>query len=167
MFYDLEEYADRFVATPGNIGLITYGDKYLRQPLLNRLESIFVNNEQNEFVEIDASIYSSEDLHKEIVSTSNSMKSDKTIITIVDADLLLPKGIGGTILNGCRGRLIFFKATIIVIRESSLRSFQIAAPDIMGMVGSFFARAEQMAEPIFEDDIIEDDIIEDDILIES
>ncbi len=100
------------------------------------------------------SIYSAEELHKEIVLNSDSENSDKVIIAIVNADLLLPKGIGGTILNGCRERLTLFKATIIVIKESSLRSFQIAAPDLMGLVGSFFVRAEQMAEPVLEDGIL-------------
>ncbi len=154
MFYDLEEYVYRFVSTPGNIGLITYGDKNFRHSLLNRFESILVNNEQYEFVQIDVSIYSAEELHKEIVLNSDSENSDKVIIAIVNADLLLPKGIGGTILNGCRERLTLFKATIIVIKENSLRSFQIAAPDLMGLVGSFFVRAEQMAEPVLEDGIL-------------
>ncbi len=154
MFYDLEEYVDRFVSTSGNISLITYENKNLRQSMLNRFESIIVNNEQYEFVQIDASIYSIEELHKKIVLNSDSTNNDKVIIAIVNTDLLLPKGIGGTILNGCRERLTLFKATIIVISESSLRTFQIAAPDLMGLVGSFFVSAEQMAEPVLEDDIL-------------
>ena len=154
MFYDLEEYVNRIVSTDGSIGLITYGDRNLRQSLLNRLESILVNNKQYEFVRLDASIYSAEDLQKKIVLHSDLTNSDKVMVAIVNADLLLPKGIGGIILNGCRERLILFKAAIIVISESSLRFFQIAAPDLMALVGSFFVRAEQMAEPISEDDIL-------------
>lgn len=152
MFYDLEEYVDRVILADGSIGLITYGDKNLRQSLSNRLESIVMNKKQYGFVRIDVS--DSEDLHKEIVSNSDLMNNDKLIVAIVNADLMLPKGIGGKILNGCRERLTLFKATLIVISESSLRFFQIAAPDLMGLVGSFFVRAEQMTEPIFEDDIL-------------
>lgn len=155
MFYDLEEYVRRIVSTHGNIGIITYGDKNLPQSLLNRLESIIANNKQHEFVRIDAAdTYSAEELHKEIVLNSNSANNNKFIVIIVNADRLVPEGIGGTILNGGRERLILFKATIIVISENLLRSFQIAAPDLMGMVGSFFVRAEQMAEPVLEDDIL-------------
>ncbi len=154
MFYELEEYVDRIVSTHGSIGLITYGDKTLRQSLLNRLESILVNSKQHDFIQIDASIYSAEELHEKIVLNSDLPNNDKAIAAIVNADLLLPEGIGGTILNGCRERLILFKATLIVISESSLRFFQIAAPDLMGLVGSFFVRAEQMAEPISEDEIL-------------
>jgi hypothetical protein len=154
MFYDLEEYVDRIVSTHGSICFITYGDKNLRQSLLNRLESIVMNKKQYEFVQIDAFKYSAEDLHEKIVSNFDSTNNDKLIVAIVNADQLLPKGIGGKILNGCRERLTLFKATLIVISESSLRFFQIAAPDLMGLVGSFFVRAEQMAEPILEDDIL-------------
>ncbi len=157
MFYDLEDYVDRIVSTSGNIGLITYKDRDLGQSLLSRFESIVEKDEQYEFVQLDAATYSIEALHEEIVLNSNLANRDRIIIAIVHADLLLPAGIGGTILNGCRERLTLFKAAIILINESFLRSFQIAAPDLMGLVGSFFASAEQMAEPIFLD--IEDDIL--------
>ncbi|OQX95954.1 hypothetical protein B6I21_02725 [candidate division KSB1 bacterium 4572_119] len=156
MFYDLADYIERIVSTSGNIGLITYEDKNLRQSLLNRFESMIENDEQYEFIKIDASIHSIEGLHEKIVLESESAKRDKVIIAIINADLLLPNGIGGTILNGCRERLTLFKATIIVISESLLRYFQIAAPDLMGLVGSFFASAEQMTEPVLD---IEDDIL--------
>lgn len=157
MFYDLEDYVNRIVSNSGNIGLITYNDIDLRKSLLSRFESIIENGEQYTFVQIDASICSVEELHEKIVLKSNLPDKDNLIIAIVNADQLLPMGIGGTILNGFRERLTLFKATIIVISESFLRPFQIAAPDLMGLVGSFFARAGQMAEPVVLD--TEDDIL--------
>lgn len=156
MFYDLKDYVNRIVSTSGNIGLITYRDRNLRQSLLSRFESIIENDEQYEFVQIDASTYSIEELHEKIVLSSNLANKNRIIIAIVNADLLLPAGIGGTILNGCRERLTLFRAAIIVISERLLRSFHIAAPDFMGLVGSFFASAEQMAEPVSD---LEDDIL--------
>ncbi len=154
MFYDLEEFTDRFVSTPGNIGLITYENKAARESFLNRFEVLLSGIEDDEkraFVRIDASIFSAEEFHKEIMSISDAENHKRTILVVTNVDPLLPTG--GRILNGCRERLTRFMV-IIVLRENSLRNFQISAPDLMGLIGSYFASAEQMAEPIYEDDIL-------------
>ena len=70
MFYDLEDFVDRFVSTPGNIGLITYENKAAQQSFINRFESLLSDigdDEKYAFVRIDASIFSGDEFHEEIL----------------------------------------------------------------------------------------------------
>lgn len=156
MFYDLEEFMTRFISTPGNLGLITFEKKHVQMSFVNRVKKLLPavqgHKKKYKFVQIDASKLSADEFSKEIVMNSNVPDYQKIILAMMNLEPLLP--LGGTILNGYRGCLTQISGVIIMLRSNSLQNFLKAAPDIANLIGSYFASAEQMAEPISEDEVL-------------
>ncbi len=154
MFYDLEEFMTRFISTSGNIGLITFEKKHVQMSFVNRVKRVLPTvqgHTKYKFVQIDASKLSADEFSKEIVMNSNVPDYQKIILAMMNLEPLLP--LGGTILNGYRGCLTQMTGVIIMLRSNSLQNFLKAAPDIANLIGSYLASAEQMAEPISEDEV--------------
>lgn len=149
MFLDLEDFIDHFLCSSETLCLITYDKPRTLEPFLSRLKNVF-SEKQQKISTTDVSEYGIDEFCKKITDTLNLSDSQNLFLLMSGLEPLLPGS--GTVLNGFREGLTQFMGIIILLRADRLRDFEKNAPDLMSLVNSFFIRAEQMPEPITEDE---------------
>lgn len=151
MFLDMEDFINCFLCSPETVSLVTYERQETLKPFLSRLIREFSKNSLK-FQEPDVSEDNIDEFCKKITTHLHVPDSQNVFLILSGLEPLLPYS--GTILNGFREKLSQFAGIIILLRRNRLRDFEKAAPDLMSLVRSFFIRAEQIPEPITEDQVL-------------
>ncbi len=144
MILTVTELRDRLLETPNAFGIVTYSTESSRNTFLTRFSNALVGCKSAGISTISGEGLSHTELPSVVVEEIAKTDPKVTILVLTGIESMLPQG--AIVLNGLREKLVDCRAVLILLRKDRLRDFQLHAPDLMSLVGTFFLRAEAIGE---------------------
>jgi hypothetical protein len=140
MILTVADFADRLLETPNVFGIVTFSTESSCSNFLTRFSGALVGRQNATISTVSAEGMSHTELASTVVEAIAKTDPKVTILILTGIEPMLPQG--AIVLNGLREKLAVCMAVLIVLRRDRLRDFQVHAPDLMSLVGTFFLRAE-------------------------